>query len=175
MDVLQHLDDWRRWMKTVLSSSLALGRNYNALLTDGNPLLIITEERTYRCGNMKSYWWKYQSHRQASLTLSWCQHSALAAGHCLSHNIDMHLNIMKTYWCPVLLQRCNWLTAQSYYLYYSGRLTCVNASEWKEGFIWLVSITLKHTAHSLKTAVVPKPEQWKMWQLWQISGFITEQ
>lgn len=76
-------------MKTVLSSSLALGRNYNALLTDGNPLLIITGERTYRCGNMKSYWWKYQSHRQASLTLSWCQHSALAAGHCLSHNIDM--------------------------------------------------------------------------------------
>ena len=62
---LQHLDNWRRRMKTMLSSSPALGRNYHTVLTDGNPLLIIRGVRTYRCGNMKSYWWKYQSHRQA--------------------------------------------------------------------------------------------------------------
>lgn len=89
LDTLQHLDVWRRWMKTTLSSSPALGRNYHTILTDSNPLLIITGVRTYRCGNMKSYWWKYQSHRQALLTLSWCQRSPLAAGHCLSDNIDM--------------------------------------------------------------------------------------
>lgn len=76
-------------MKTMLSSSSALGRNYHTVLTDGNPLLIITGERTYRCGNIKSYWWKFQSRRQALLTLSWCQRSTLAAGHCLSDNIDM--------------------------------------------------------------------------------------
>lgn len=32
---------------------------------------------------------KYQSHRQALLTLSGCLHSTLATGHCLSDNIDM--------------------------------------------------------------------------------------
>lgn len=86
-DALEHLDDWRHRMK--LSSTPALGRNYHTVLTESTPLLIITGVRTYRCGNMKSYWWKYQSHRQAPLTLSWCQCSTLAAGHCLSDNIDM--------------------------------------------------------------------------------------
>lgn len=89
LDTSQHLDDWRRVMKTMLSSSTARGRNHPTVLTESNPLLAITGVRTYRCGNMKSYWWKYQSHRRAPLTLSWCQGSTLAAGHCLSDNIDM--------------------------------------------------------------------------------------
>lgn len=88
-DELQHLDDWRRRIKKMLSSSPTLGRNYHTVLTGGNPLLIITGVRTYRCENMKSYWWKYQTERQVLLTPSWCQCSALAAGHCLSDNIDM--------------------------------------------------------------------------------------
>lgn len=88
LDELQHLDDWRRRMTEALSSSPTLGRNYHTILTGGNPLLIITGVRTYRCGNMKSYWWKYQSEIQVLLTLSLCQRSTLAAGHCLSDNID---------------------------------------------------------------------------------------
>lgn len=88
-DTLRLLDDRRHRLKMALSSSPGLGRSYRTVLTHSNPLLIIIGERTYRCGNMKSYWWKYQSHRQALLTLSACQCSTLAAGHSLSDNIDM--------------------------------------------------------------------------------------
>lgn len=179
MQVIGHVTaPW--WLQAqdedMLSSSSALGRNYHTVLTACNPLLIITGERTYRCGNMKSYWWKYQSFRQELLTLSRCQRSTLAAGHCLSDNIDMASQHNENSLMP--LRCCNdeidWM---------HWAIICIIQTVWhmpmslkkRDGFIWLVSITSKHIIYRVETAVVYKREQWKMWQLWQISGFITEQ
>ena len=163
-------------MKTILSSSPALGRNYHSVLTDGNPLLIITGVRTYRCGNMKSYWWKYQSHRQMLLTLSWCQCSALAAGHCLSDNIDMasqhNENLLMP--CAAVMMELTECAKLLFVLFRAFDMCQCPRIKGKV-FIWRASITLKHIINTVKAAAAYKYEQWRMWHLWQIWGFITEQ
>lgn len=163
LDMLQHLDDWRRRRKTMLSSSSALGRNYHTVLTQRDPLLIIIGLRTYRCRNMKSYWWKYQSHRQAPLTLSWCQCSTLASGHCLSDNIDMasqhNENVVMP--CAAVMMELTESTKLLFVLFRAFDMCqCPRTKE--KVFFWMVSIILKHIINSLKTAVAYTSEHWNM-------------
>lgn len=163
-------------MKMMLSSSFALGKNYHTVLTDDNPLLIITGLRTYRCGNIKSHWWKYQSCWQALLTRSWCQRSTLAVGHCLSDNIDMpsqhNENLLMP--CAAVMMKLTECTKLLFVLFTLFDM-CQCPRKKREALIRLVSIISKHIIHSLKKAAAYKYEQWNMWQLWQISGCITEQ
>lgn len=115
---------------------------------------------------------KYQSCRQAPLTLSWCQHSTLAAGHGLSHTVDVASQPNENLSMPhaAVMMKPTEHTEQLFVWFRSfGMCPGIKVRFYLTG--------VNHPKSTLYTlwAESQKSEQWKMWQSWQISGFITEQ